>query len=207
VNNYWGNRPGGVRPPGWNRPTGSSGGGLHRPLVPGALPSGRPVIGFRPPTQAVGHLKIQNNVYTRLPGQPSVVPKLQTSDKSRPATGRPNNVYADKNGDVYRKTKEGWQQRTNNTWKSSGGGTGSGPKTSGKTVGKAGTALPSTPSTRMTTHSVSHTELERDVSARQRGDARAQSWSRSAAPAAPVTPKGPAPSAHAPQKHTDQKKH
>ena len=70
------------------------------------------------------------------------IPKPPTLDKSRPASGRPNNVYADKNGEVYRKTKEGWQQRTNDTWRNSGGATSSGPKTSGKTAGKGATALP-----------------------------------------------------------------
>jgi hypothetical protein len=27
-----------------------------------------------------------------------------------------NNVYADKNGDVFQKTDNGWQQRENNSW-------------------------------------------------------------------------------------------
>jgi hypothetical protein len=188
VNNYWAHHPGG-RPPGWKGPPGGSGGGLHRP---GAVVASRPVVGFHPPAKAVGTLKIQNNVYTRLPGQPRDIPKPAALDKSRPATGRPNNVYADKNGEVYRKTKEGWQQRTNNTWRSSGGVTSSGSKTSGKTVGKAPTPLPSTQNPRVTTHPTPHPELDRDFSARQRGEARAQSWSRSVAPAAPVVHKAPA---------------
>ncbi len=38
------------------------------------------------------------------------------------AGGRANNVYADKNGNIHRKTDQGWQQRSGDNWKSSQGG-------------------------------------------------------------------------------------
>ena len=36
--------------------------------------------------------------------------------KARPATGRANNVFADRDGNVARKTKEGWQDRSASGW-------------------------------------------------------------------------------------------
>jgi hypothetical protein len=185
VNNHWGNHPGGVRPPGWNRAVAGSGGGLHRP-VPGGLPRHgvRPGIGFRPPARNVRPLNIQNNIYNRLPVRSREIPKLSPRNLSRPAAGRPNNVYADRNGDVYRRTKEGWQQRTNDTWRNSGGATRPAtrpgkPADKGPVV-KGPRAQTVMPSARPMTRPAPRPELERDFSARQRGEARSQSWSRPA---------------------------
>ncbi len=203
VNNYWGNHAGGIRPPGWNRPRAGVGAGLPRP---GIVRPGRPVIGFHPPAKDIRPVRIQNNIYNRLPGVRRDIPKSPTLGKSRPGFVRPNNVYADRNGEVYRKTNQGWQQRTNGTWRNSGGATSFGPKTSGKTPGKGSTAYSPVPGARPVVRPAPHPELERDFSARQRGDARVQSWSRPAAPRGPVAPKGPPPSAHVQPRHTDQKK-
>ena len=189
VNNYWGNRPGGVRPPAWNRPTAGVGAGLHSPGMV------RPLIGFHPPAKDIHPVKIQNNIYGRLPERVRDVPRPPSRDASRPAD-RSNNVYAGKNGEVYRKTKDGWQQRDKDTWRSSGGASVSGPKTSGK----GSTSYSAAPGARPVVRPAPHPELERDFSARQRGDARAQSWSRPAAPKRPVAPKGPAASGHGDQK-------
>jgi len=38
--------------------------------------------------------------------------------QARPAGKRPNDVYADRNGNVARHTKEGWEQRDNGRWQS-----------------------------------------------------------------------------------------
>ena len=183
VGNYWGNRPGGIRPPGWNRPVAGVGAGLHRPGMV------RPVIGFHPPAKDIHPVRFQNNIYNRVPGLRRDTPNPPTLGKSRPASVRPNNVYADRNGEVYRKTKQGWQQRTNDTWRNSGGATGSGAKTSGKPVDKGSRAYSSVPGARPVVRPAPHPELERDFSARQRGEARVQSWSRPA----PSTRQAPAP--------------
>jgi hypothetical protein len=188
VNNYWGNRPGGIRPPGWNRPTAGVGAGLHRP---GMVRPGRPLIGFHPPAKDIRPVKIQNNIYGRLPDRVRDVPRPPSRDVSR-AVDRSNNVYAGKNGEVYRKTKDGWQQRDKDTWRNSG---------TGQPVDKGSRAHSSVPSARPVVRPVPHPELERDFSARQRGNARAQSWSR------PTQSRGPSPTAHsAPSGHSEQKR-
>jgi hypothetical protein len=173
--NNWGNRPG-IRPAGGNRPRGGSQGGLHRP-VPGGPPMHgvRPGIGFRPPARDVRPSNIQNNIYNRLPARSREIPKVSPRDLFRPAAGRPNNVYADKNGEVYRKTKEGWQQRTNDTWRNSGGTARPAPIRDRGTI-----ARPQAPAPHAVTRPAPRPDLDREFSARQRGEARAQSWSRPA---------------------------
>jgi hypothetical protein len=42
----------------------------------------------------------------------------RTLKQARPAGKRPNDVYADRNGNVARHTKEGWEQRDNGRWQS-----------------------------------------------------------------------------------------
>jgi hypothetical protein len=49
--------------------------------------------------------------------------RLQQAD--RPGTG-PNNVYADRNGNVYRRTDQGWETREQSEWRSAGGATAGG---------------------------------------------------------------------------------
>jgi len=214
ANHYWGNRPGGVRPPGWNPSTG--GGGIHRP-APGARPvaSTRPAIGFHPPAKDIRPEKIQNNIYNRLPDRAREIPKAPSRDASRPAISRPNNVYADKNGDVYRKTKEGWQQRDNDKWRSSSG-TARPPtnlvkpaerpadrETSKNPVAKGPAEPAARPSARPSSRPAPKPELERDYSARQRGEARSQSWSQPAPQQARPAPQQaqPAPQQARPAPH------
>jgi hypothetical protein len=181
-------------------------------------------IGFRPPARDVRPVTVQNNLYNRLPSRSREIPRAAPRDASRPGAGRPNNVYADRNGDVYRKTKEGWQQREKDTWRSSGATPRPTPRperaTDRGTVARPdrgtvarpdrGTvARPPAPAPRPVTRSVPRPELDRDFSARQRGEARAQSWSRPApqprpAPA-PQARSAPAPRP-APPSHSDTKK-
>ncbi len=193
VNRYWGNRPGGIRPPGW-RPVAGARAGLPRP---GMVRPGRPLIGFHPPVKDIRPVRIQNNIYTRLPGRVRDVSRPPSRVVSRPAD-RSNNVYAGKNGEVYRKTKDGWQQRTNGAWRNSGSGT---------PTGKGSTAYSPVQGTRPVVRAAPHPELERDFSARQRGNARAQSWSRPASPPARVAPAPrAAPKASAPSVHRGEKR-
>ena len=87
--------------------------------------------------------------------------------------GSASSVY-DQSGQVYRRTKEGqWQQRDAGRWKTTNTGpsgkTGGASGGAGKPAGGSGTtARPSTGFARP----APHPELDRDFSARQRGDAR-----------------------------------
>jgi hypothetical protein len=200
--NNWGNRPGGVRPGGGTRLLAGSPGGLHRPVPGGPLMHGvRPGIGFRPPARDIRPLNTQNNIYNRSSVRSREIPRASPRDLSRPVAARPNNVYAGKNGDVYRKTKEGWQQRDKDTWRNSGGAARPAP-----IPNRGNTARPSAPGPRAVTRPVPRPELDREFSARQRGEARAQSWSRSAPQRqAPAPRPAPAPRS-APQSHAEPKR-
>jgi hypothetical protein len=209
VKNYWGNRPGGIRPPGWNRGAAGVGAGVHRPGVVGPGRPGRPggpLIGFRPPVKDIRPVRIQNNIYGRLPERVRDVPKPPsrgTAGVVRPVD-RGNNVYAGRNGEVYRKTKDGWQQRDKDTWRNSGGAS--------KPAGRNPAARPATPSARPVTREAPRQELNRELQARQRGEARSQSWSRPApqqARPAQSQPRGPSPTQHSAPSggHSQPKRH
>ncbi|MEO8585014.1 MAG: carbohydrate-binding family V/XII [Acidobacteriota bacterium] len=180
VNSYSRNRPGGIRPPGWTRNGAGSG------------PGGR-VIGFRPPVRDVRPV-IPNNIYGRLPGRVRDVPRPPSPGASRPVD-RSNNVYAGRNGEVYRRTKDGWQQRDKDSWRGSGG--------KEKPVERGPAARPAAPNPRPMARQAPRDqaprqELNREVQARQRGEARSQSWSQQARPAQPRVEQA-RPAQHAPQ--------
>jgi hypothetical protein len=124
-----GYRPPGYRPPGY-RPPG------YRP--PGYRPPGYRPPGYRPPahgrppqaTPYTGRNMYNNRKDVVRTGGKATTPS--TGQATRPATGsvkqprqstRPNNVYTDPKGNVYRKTDQGWQQRNNRSWSPSGGST------------------------------------------------------------------------------------
>jgi len=181
ANHYWGNRPGGIRPPGWNRPGAGVGAGLRQ----GMVRPGRPVIGFRPPVKDIHPVKAQNNIYGRLPERVRDVPRPPSRNASRPSD-RGNNVYAGKNGEVYRKTKDGWQQRDKDAWRGAGG--------AAKPADRSPAARPAMPNARPITRPAPvpqappRQELNRDFQARQRGEARSQSWSRPAPQQSQIAP-------------------
>ncbi|MEW6336587.1 MAG: hypothetical protein AB1625_04210 [Acidobacteriota bacterium] len=50
------------------------------------------------------------------PGTPSSRPATLPSKRPRPAPGTPNDVLADPDGNVYRKTPEGWETRNKGGW-------------------------------------------------------------------------------------------
>ena len=169
VNHYWGNRPGGIRPPGWNRPGVRIGAGSHSP----GIRPGRPVIGFLPPVKDIRPVKVQNNIYTRTPDRMRDIPRMPLRDVTK-KTDRSNNVYAGTNGEVYRKTKEGWQQRDKDGWRNSG---------PAKRVDRGAVAQPVSPrpvTREAPRQQAPRQELNRDFQARQRGEARSQSWSKPA---------------------------
>jgi hypothetical protein len=126
---YPGYRP---PPPGWGRPPGYGG---------GYGPGGRPA----PPRPANG-----NNIYAR-PENRARNADRQQAIATRPApkpVNRPNNVYGDRQGNVYRQSGDSWEKNTPQGWKPQ-------PATSSARPGTA-SASPSTrpapsPSARPTT--------------------------------------------------------
>ncbi len=112
-----------------------------------------------------------NNLYNRPENRARVADRGTRETASRQLkadrTARgPNNVFADKNGDVHRRTSSGWESREGNTWKSDRSGSSAGanrearpsPSAGNRGVGATGAASPS--------HG-----MERDWQARQRGAA------------------------------------
>jgi hypothetical protein len=63
----------------------------------------------------------QQNLYRNQRNQARTTKSPAAADKHAKASGmsnRANNVYADRNGDVHRKTDKGWENRTKEGWKS-----------------------------------------------------------------------------------------
>src|SRR5439155_22882941 len=93
---------------------------IHRPgrPRPPTLP-GRP----RPATR--------ENLYARPANANRITRDVPPNGKvPRPATKLPNNVYADKDGNVFRRDKKGnWEQRDNGKWTRPGGESPVGPPT------------------------------------------------------------------------------
>ncbi len=142
--------PGGYRPPaGGNRP--GAGGGAR----PTPYPSQRPA-----------------NMYADRANSGRVAPGSGNRPSTRPATApatpstRPNNVYSDRQGNVYRQNTNGsWDQRQGNNWSPSPS-TGARPST--PSVPSAG-ARPSQQPARTPTAAPSTQQLNRDAAARSRG--------------------------------------
>jgi hypothetical protein len=135
--------PGGYRPP---PPRPPYGGWYGRPGYHPAGPGGRPPYaggGYRPP---------QASLYQRPANSRAVVATRPVSpgNSVRPGTARPmpNNVYADKNGNVLRQTKDGnWQQRDKSGWKPASPGNSTTPRpTTGNTPTPRPAAGGTTPS-------------------------------------------------------------
>lgn len=115
------------RPPAYYPP-----GGYRRPYYEGQRPgSPRPTpytdAGRRAAAANVGYAN--RNLYNdaRAGGRVAsadsqAAARLQQADR---AGAGPNNVYADRNGNVYRQTDQGWQAREQSEWRSAGGANGS----------------------------------------------------------------------------------
>ena len=93
----------------------------------------RPPYAYRGPTYVSSrNVTINNNIYVnrnngiRSAGRTRVEPQTRpgrtqpptpaTRPATRPSTQRPNNVVTDRQGNVYRRTEQGWQQRQQNQW-------------------------------------------------------------------------------------------
>lgn len=89
--------------------------------------------------------------------RPSTRPATQPAARNR----TPNNVYADRNGNVHRKTDNGWQQRDNTGWTNR-------------------TQPQSRPATQQrTTTNRDHSNLNRQSQSRERGNTRTNNYQRS----------------------------
>ncbi len=100
----------------------------------------------------------RQNIYRQPRNANRNVNRPSTTPRTRPnvSTGRQNNVFADRNGNVARRTPEGgWQNRGSGGWQNSGGGAANRPST--------------------------RPELDRSSQARQRGNSRAGTYQRSGA--------------------------
>jgi len=99
----------------------------------------------------------------------------QNLREARPATNRANDVFADRDGNVARRSGDQWQTRDNGQWRDSGLSTSNLNRSSSssgyRTTDRAGT--------RPSTSQFDRSGLNRDYSARQRGMSRQMSRPRS----------------------------
>jgi len=77
--------------------------------------------GFRAGTQLDN---TRNNLYDRTPNRNRNVDRSAAADRVRPgvAAGTPNNVFSDRNGDVFRNGGSGWEARSGQQWQSGAAG-------------------------------------------------------------------------------------
>lgn len=205
VYNNW--RPGrpGYRPPAWDRPGRP---GWERPGRPAQLPAGRP--GQHPGLGAPERPNLYNRPWNQdKVAQRPARPGLGAGETrpGRPEVGRPgpggatpeqlpatrpgrlptqgkvgqNNVFADKDGNVFRKTDKGWQQREGGKWA---------PATSqGDAAARPGKG-PQVSAKERPTRNLDTKNLDRELNRRQRGDVRASRAQRSSAAAGLSRPGG-----------------
>ena len=64
-----------------------------------------------------------NNAANKARNAPSTMQRDANTQKADRVAKGPNNVYADKNGNVHRQTSNGWQSRDQGQWKGSQGST------------------------------------------------------------------------------------
>jgi hypothetical protein len=91
--------------------------GYHRGWHRGAR------AGFRAGYRAGTRRQPRNNIYRTQRNVARNAPRATPATRAQPsvARGQANNVYADRSGNVHRKTDQGWQQRTQSGWQSSQG--------------------------------------------------------------------------------------
>ena len=137
----------------------------ERPSGPGGVPGvRRPNVGIRPPMRAIPPGSLRNDIY----GRPVTV-------APRPSPGaapnRPNDVYGGEDGSVYRRTPGGdWQRREGGKWVTPPRTAASPPRSAPPTVSPRRSATSAPPRV----SPPPRPQLERDFTARQRGDARAR---------------------------------
>jgi hypothetical protein len=194
---------------GWYGPGG------YRPYYPPRPTpyAGRPSTGARPARPAT---MPSNNIYDRPATRDRLAPRPSTSDRREPpvAATRENNVFTDRNGNVYQRTQDGWQRREGSGWTPAPEiGTRPGqpaarpqpsqpaarpqpsqpaarpqpsqPAARPQPSQPSARPQPAQPSVRPSTPRPSAGGLERDYQARQRGNTRTNNFNRSQARPAP----------------------
>ncbi|MHC1742600.1 MAG: hypothetical protein AB9873_06155 [Syntrophobacteraceae bacterium] len=209
------NRPGWDRPgrPGWGGPGGRPGGPTTLPAVrPGGRPGlgaeqrpnlynrpwnqanlsqrpGRP--GARPGDVRPGGAEGRPGQIGARPGQlPASRPgggEGLARPTKQPARGKAgqNNVFSDKDGNVFRKTDKGWQQREGGKWSPAAA------QRPGRSEGvsRAG-SRPQVSTRERPSRDIDTNSLNRDFNQRQRGDVRSNRFERSNAASAVSRPGG-----------------
>jgi len=77
--------------------------------------------GYRAGYRSASRNSAQRNMYKSQGNKARVKsssPSMENKARAAGKSNRPNNVYADKNGDIHRKTGAGWEKRTSDGWKS-----------------------------------------------------------------------------------------
>jgi hypothetical protein len=179
---------------GWWGPVGYRGyrAGYHRGWHAGYRAGARAGYraGYRAGTRADN---ARNNIYDRDRNRGRNATRPATADRARPQVqpGRSNNIYSDRNGDVYRRGQDGgWESRNDRSWEpgQGSGAAGSRPQTqpgrpqTGRppsTTRPQTRPQPSQPQTRPQPGRTPQTrDLNRSAQGRDRGAARARSAPR-----------------------------
>ncbi|MGH7493224.1 MAG: carbohydrate-binding family V/XII [bacterium] len=129
--------------------------------------------GYRPGDIERGDLsdrpkaETRDNLYNRPENKARVADnsRIAGTRPSQVATGVQNNMYADRDGNVYQRTQDGWQKRDKGGWSSQD-----------VTAGQAKERTPSAGTYDRSRASSGSGSLESDYQARQRGNARAGSY-------------------------------
>jgi len=149
---------------GWWGPRGYGGyrRGYHRSYRRGAR------AGYRAGRRQ-GHR--DNNLYNRTENRARNAKGSQVTARQTASTAanRKNNVYTDRNGDVHRRTEEGWQKREGNSWS----------KSERSAERSRPSERPSHDASRESVKSGGGSGLDRDYQARQRGNNRTKSYRHS----------------------------
>jgi len=90
---------------------------------------------------------------------------------------RPNNVYADQNGNVHRRTDQGWEQRSGNSWQTDNQQSGNQPQQSRQDTAQSQRS--SQQSSPQRSSSSNQQQMDRSHNQRQRGNQRSNSYNRS----------------------------
>jgi len=114
-------RPG--YPPGYYRPPGCYPPGGYRPpyYPPGHRPGYRPPYHHGPggPAYPPGHASLYGQAGNRGRVAPATMQRDAALQKADRVAKGPNNVYADRDGNVHRQSSDGWQSRDQGQWKAS----------------------------------------------------------------------------------------
>jgi hypothetical protein len=109
-------------PPRYYRPPYYPPGGYRPPYRPPGYRPGRPPRPT-PYTARPAQLPANNNLYQRAETRDRVVPATMQRDAGLQKADRvaqtPNNVFADRSGNVHRQTPNGWETRDNRQWRPS----------------------------------------------------------------------------------------